>query len=112
MANLNFKALPPTKRLDFAAVNAAAMRALPALLDRWLPGGTYAGAEYDIRNPTRGDRRKGNFRVNVGTGRWADFAVNDAKAKGGDVVSLCAYLHGLSQVEAAQKLAQMLGVYH
>jgi hypothetical protein len=110
MAALSFKALPPNKRLDFRAINSAAMRALPALLDRWLPGGSYSGPEYDVLNPNRGDRHTGNFRINVGTGRWNDFAVSDPKAKGGDVISLCAYLHNLSQVEAARKLAQMLGV--
>jgi hypothetical protein len=40
-------------------------------------------------------------------GRWADWAVD---AKGGDVVSLAAYLAGLSQVEAACELARALGI--
>ena len=43
-------------------------------------------------NPTRADRRPGSFSVNTRTGRWADFATGD---RGGDVVSLAAYLHGL-----------------
>jgi hypothetical protein len=41
------------------------------------------------------------------TGRWADFATGD---KGGDIVSLAAYLFGLSQSEAARQVAQMLGL--
>ena len=40
----------------------------------------------------RSDRRPGSFSVNTRTGRWADFATGD---RGGDVVSLAAYLHGL-----------------
>ena len=40
-------------------------------------------------------------------GRWADWA---ADAKGGDVVSLAAYLAGLSQAEAARELAGALGI--
>jgi len=41
------------------------------------------------------------------TGRWSDFATGD---KGGDVISLAAYLSGTGQVEAACALAEMLGV--
>lgn len=41
------------------------------------------------------------------TGRWADFATDD---KGGDVVSLAAYLAGTGQADAARNLADMLGV--
>jgi len=41
------------------------------------------------------------------SGRWADFATDD---KGGDVISLAAYLSGLSQAEAARELARALGI--
>jgi hypothetical protein len=41
------------------------------------------------------------------TGRWADFATAD---RGGDPVSLAAYLFGLTQVQAARRLGEMLGV--
>ena len=41
------------------------------------------------------------------TGRWADFATGD---RGGDVVSLAAYLSHLKQTEAGEKLAGMLGI--
>ena len=94
-------------RIDFAAVNAAAMRALPDLLARWLPDGRKSGAEYTARNPRRADRNDGNFKINLRTGRWADFA---ADGRGGDVISLTAYLHGLRQIDAAKKLAAMLGL--
>ena len=47
------------------------------------------------------------FKVNVNTGKWADFAVGVA---GGDVVSLAAYLGGTGQGEAARALAGMLGM--
>ena len=94
-------------QVDFASVNAAALEALPGLLDRWLPDGRRQGAEWVATNPTRADRRRGSFSVNTRTGRWADFATGD---RGGDVVSLAAYLHGLNQGEAARKLAAMLGL--
>ena len=92
---------------DFARVNAAALAALPDLLARWLPDGRRQGAEWIATNPTRADRRRGSFSVNMRTGKWADFATGD---RGGDVVSLAAYLHRLRQGEAAQKLSVMLGL--
>lgn len=57
------------RRIDFAAVNAAALAALPALLARWLPDGRVTGREFVARNPTRHDRRPGNFRINMQTGK-------------------------------------------
>ncbi len=95
--------------LDFDTINSAALGNLPALLRRWLPDGRLMGREYTARNPRRADRRPGSFRVNVNTGKWADFACD---AKGGDVVSLAAYLSGSGQAEAARALADMLGLRH
>lgn len=94
-------------RVDFALVNAAAKRELLTLLARWLPDGRVNGREYEARNPRRSDRNYGSFRVNLRTGRWADFATGDS---GGDPISLAAFLFGLSQIEAARQLAGMLGV--
>lgn len=91
----------------YAAVNGAARASLPVLLARWLPEGRRLGREYVARNPTRPDRRPGSFKVNLASGRWADFATGD---RGGDPVSLAAYLFGLTQTEAARRLAAMLGV--
>ncbi|KQP24985.1 hypothetical protein [Methylobacterium sp. Leaf100] len=93
--------------IDFAKVNAAALSALPSLLSRWLPDGRRAGGEWIARNPRRADRKAGSFSVNMATGRWADFATGD---RGGDVVSLAAFLAGTGQAEAARSLADMLGV--
>lgn len=94
-------------RIDFAEVNRAAMGRLRDILERWLPDGRVVGREYEALNPRRSDHRRGSFRVNLATGRWADFASGD---KGGDPVSLGAYLFGLSQIEAARRLAAMLGL--
>lgn len=94
-------------RLDFVAINAAALRVLPVLLARWLPDGCVRGHEFVARNPRRADRRQGSFSINLRTGRWADFAHD---ARGGDVISLCAYLFGLRQGEAARQLGDMLRV--
>ena len=93
--------------IDFSRINAAALANLTAILPRWLPDGRRRWHEYTAKNPTREDRRAGSFRINIATGRWADFATGD---KGGDVVSLAAHLFGLSQGEAARGLAAMLGL--
>ena len=98
---------PENRRLDFEGINRTALSVLPGLLQRWLPDGKRHGREYFARNPNRSDRAPGSFAVNIVTGKWSDFATGD---RGGDVVSLAAYLHGLSQAEAAQRLAAMLGI--
>jgi hypothetical protein len=95
-------------RISFERVNRAALPVLPSLLGRWLPGGRIAGDEYVALNPLRRDHRPGSFRVNMRTGRWADFAI--PHARGGDVVSLAAYLGDIGQAEAARRLALMLGI--
>ena len=95
------------RRPDFERVASVARRDAPAVLRRLLPHGRLQGPEWVALNPTRADRRPGSFRVNVRTGRWADFATGD---KGGDPISLAAYLFGLSQGEAARRLTAMLGV--
>ena len=94
--------------VDFDAVNEAALGCLPALCARWLPDGRRVGREWEARNPRRADRQPGSFRINLETGKWADFALPDAR--GGDPVALAAYLSGCSQSEAARSLARMLGV--
>ncbi len=96
-----------TPRIDFDHVRTLAQHNALAICRRVLPGGRVVGGEYEVRNPKRPDRSPGSFRVNLRTGRWADFATDD---RGGDAVSLLAYLRGLSQAEAARQLARELGV--
>ncbi|NVN10654.1 hypothetical protein [Nguyenibacter vanlangensis] len=91
----------------FSRVNDAARPCLPAILARWLPDGKREGHEWVARNPRRGDQNPGSFKVNLTTGRWADFATSD---RGGDPVSLAAYLFGMRQGDAAAKMASMLGI--
>lgn len=95
-------------QIDFRTLNAAALQSRHLLLSSWLPGGKIQGDEWVARNPKRPDRHPGSFKVNLETGRWADFALSDAR--GSDLVSLCAYLRNLRQVEAARELAEELGV--
>jgi hypothetical protein len=95
------------KRVDFSAINAAANRALPLILMRWLPDGKRQGREFVAKNPTRADGRPGSFSINLVSGKWSDFATGD---RGGDPISLAAYLFGLSQIDAARRVADMLGI--
>lgn len=94
-------------RIDFERVNRRALANATAVVRGLLPEGRLEGHEYVARNPLRPDRRLGSFKVNVATGRWADFATGDG---GGDLVSLAAFVSGLPQREAAIRLAESMGV--
>ena len=90
---------------DFPLVNRAVLPHLEALCARWLPGGKRIGTEWTCGS-LRGEAGT-SCKVNLRTGRWADFATGE---KGGDPVSLTAAIHHLSQHEAAQCLARMFGL--
>jgi putative DNA primase/helicase len=92
---------------DINVVAAHALRCIDNVLAHLLPDGKREGSEYKARNPTRADNKTGSFSVNINTGAWADFATGD---KGGDLVSLWAYVRGCkNQGEAAQQLADYIG---
>jgi hypothetical protein len=107
---LDFNGSPRQRApIDYRSINAAALAVLPALLRRWFPDGRRQGHEWLARNPRRADRHPGSFSISLTTGRWADFATGD---RGGDVVSLAAFVFSLRQAEAARELARTLGVPH
>ncbi len=95
------------RSIDFARINAAALLHLPAICSRLAPDGRREGQEWVAKNPTRLDRRAGSFKINLKSGRWADFATDE---KGGDPVSLVAYTAKTSQANAARLLSRMLGI--
>lgn len=95
------------RRIDFDRIASLALPHAETLCWRWLPDGRRQAREWTARNPRRNDRNVGNFKVNLNTGKWGDFATGDF---GGDLVSLAAYLFGLDQREAAIRVADMLGV--
>ena len=70
-----------------------------------LPNGKKQGNEWVSLNPIRHDGRPGSFKVNLSTGRWADFA---SEHKGRDIISLYSYLNHVSSYKSAQEL---LGEY-
>ncbi len=92
---------------SFATVKAAALANIDAVLNYWCPGGKRQGREYVTLNPTRGDSKSGSFSINLDSGAWADFATDD---KGGDLISLVAYIEGVKQGEAAKLLSLFLGL--
>jgi DNA primase len=77
------------QRADFDQLNASLLPELARLVADWLPSGRLKGIEWTALNPRRHDQPRGSFRVNIRTGRWADFATGE---RGGDPVSLYAYL--------------------
>lgn len=97
-----------TGRIDFARINAAALAHTDSVVRGLLPDGHREGAEWVARNPLRTDRRPGSFKVNLRTGKWGDFATGD---RGGDLVSLAAFVAGTTQRDAAIRLAESLGVH-
>ena len=73
-----------------------------------VPGGKVEGNSYVALNPTRNDKSLGSFRINLSTAKWIDFATGD---RGRDIVSLCAYVKGLSQFQAALYLLKSFGYF-
>ena len=92
--------------IDFNQLNSQIKPHSICLLKKLLPSGKLEKHEYIALNPTRNDKRAGSFRINVMTGKWADFATGD---KGGDIISLWAYVNGTRQIDAARALQAIVG---
>src|SRR4051812_6178498 len=102
---------PQPAPISFETIKQAACPVLSAILRRLLPGGRIQSGEYFALNPRRQDRTPGSFKVRVHgkrAGAWADFATGDS---GGDVISLVAYVDGVSQREAAARLGRLLNIH-
>ena len=95
-------------KLNIKDVAAAALPHITGLLNEWLPGGKVINGEYVVRNPLRDDEHAGSFSVNMSTGSFNDYA--DSTAKGGDLVALYAWLHGIGQYDACKEVAARIGL--
>jgi len=95
------------QNLSFQDINKMSLQRGQWILNWILPSGRIVGSEWVSVNPKRRDTSPGSFKVNLNTGKWADFATGD---KGGDLISLIAYLDNVSQLSAAKKLSEILGV--
>lgn len=93
--------------IDFDIVANAASRQMLNLIPQLLPDGQRVGAEWVALNPRRVDRNRGSFKVNLKTGKWADFATS---VTGGNLISLIAYIKDVSKLDAAFILAEMLNL--
>jgi uncharacterized protein (DUF927 family) len=96
------------KPADIRKIAAASLLSFDAVMSELgLTGGKQSGREYLPLNPRRADGKPGSFSVNRDSGAWSDFAVD---AKGGDLVSLAAYVLDMGQTEAAEQLGRLLGI--
>jgi putative DNA primase/helicase len=94
-------------RPSFEELNRAALARFDSIMGLLgLAGGKRQAAEYLPLNPRRADHKPGSFSINTTSGAWADFADD---AKGGDLVSLAAYIRREGNGEAARWLAEVLG---
>lgn len=91
--------------IDFAALNHALLQRVESLLERWLPHGEERNGRWYVGDFDGSPGESAN--VNMSTGQWIDNGAPDDK--GGDLTSLYARLHNLSQLEAAKALMDELG---
>lgn len=89
-------------QIDFKSIADKALPSIAFIASSLLPGGKRIGGEWIATNPKRNDKCLGSFKINLKTGKWADFAID---MKGGDLISLAAYLKSCSQAEAATWLS-------
>ena len=92
---------------NYSAVNQAALTNALEICRQLLPQGRRVGREYLAPNPKRADRSLGSFRINLKSGKWADFATGE---RGGDLVSLVAWFYDIRQSDAALRLASLLNI--
>lgn len=92
-------------RIDFDAINAAALADLPALLRRWIGPGIIDGDEFTCGDFNGGKGR--SVRINVKTGKGGDFAANMIA---GDPIGIYALVYKVERVEAARAIAADLGL--
>jgi putative DNA primase/helicase len=90
-------------KIDFDAVNAAALHCLESLVTEWFPSGHREGHEYKVGSIAGEPGR--SLSVNLRTGAWKDFSSNEG---GSDPVSLLAAIRSAKMLDAARELADRL----
>lgn len=91
-----------TGQYDFAGLAIGLLQNARYLVPKWFPAGHLEGQEW-VLGDIHGNPGK-SFKVNLNTGKWSDFS-NPEEYSGGDLISLYAAKEGLSQLEAAKRLA-------
>jgi putative DNA primase/helicase len=82
-------------------INKALLSNAEAILDGWLQGEA-RGEEFVALNPLRDDGSPGSFSINLSTGVWKDFAIDDFG--GHDLVSLYMALNKMELAKALDEL--------
>lgn len=95
------------RKIAFERIAREAAARAGSIVPRWCPDGKREAGEWVARNPRRTDRKPGSFKINLTSGKWGDWSTGN---KGGDLISLAAYLFGLNQAEAAKRVAEMMGL--
>ena len=90
-------------KLDFAAINAAALSSLESLVTDWLPAGRREGHEWKVGSLSGEPGR--SLSINLISGVWKDFSTD---AGGGDPVSLLAAIRSCGMKDAAIELGERL----
>lgn len=93
--------------VNYRSIDNAAQARLSILVPWLLPVGQHSGSEWVALNPTRDDKNLGSFRINLSSGKWSDFAVENAKGIG--AISLVSYIRQISKNEAARVVARFVG---
>ncbi len=91
---------------DFKTIADLAKSSSLTIVSYLCPHGKREGHEWVALNPTRHDKSLGSFRINLRTGKWADFATGD---RGGDLIALWAYIKDIGQYEAMKQIKALLG---
>ena len=86
---------------QFKDLNQKLLQNPEAFIKNLLPNGKRQFNEYITLNPKRSDRSPGSFKINLKTGKWADFATGD---RGSDLISLYAYIKNCSQTKALKEI--------
>ncbi len=95
------------REIPFQEIAARALAIAPSLLGRWLPEHRQRGAYWQAAGARQAQVEYGSLVVWFRSGMWKHYAADKG---GGDLISLYAYLRGLSQGEAAKELAAELGM--
>ena len=92
-------------KIDFKKIASDAIPALDSILPQLCPNGRFDGGYFKVGGVT--GEPGGSLAVDLSNGIWKDYASPDVA--GGDVISFCAAVRNVSQVEAAKIISEMIG---
>jgi putative DNA primase/helicase len=91
-------------QIDFQAIAELALQHFDTVVEDILGlNGEHRGREFVAVNPKRDDYELGSFSINVESGKYADFAIQE-ECSGGDLISLASYIWDCRPIEAAKRL--------